>query len=127
MFKIPTPDYNFNPAQCNPTITSVPYENIRYPNPPPEEGVLIQQKQEKSTLLDSVNLQDSGLINTKNPFFADASQQLQISGVDEMTIKKINYYNQMENDGYNHSYRENLGRLMEMGFPDNKKNLQLLR
>jgi hypothetical protein len=40
-----------------------------------------------------------------------------------MTIKKINYYNQMENDGYNHSYRENLGRLMEMGFPDYKKNM----
>ena len=24
----------------------------------------------------------------------------------------------MENDGYNSSYRENLGKLMEMGFPE---------
>jgi hypothetical protein len=40
-----------------------------------------------------------------------------------MTMKKIHYYNQMENDGYNSSYRENLGKLMEMGFPDYKKNL----
>ena len=57
MFKL-TPENNFNAVYCNPTITSVPYEDIRYPNPPPEEGVLIQQKQEKSTLLDSVNFQD---------------------------------------------------------------------
>lgn len=46
IFKIERPGDDLTPMQCDPTITSVPYADIRYPNSPPEEGVLIQQKQE---------------------------------------------------------------------------------
>jgi len=111
--------------------SEVPNEQLQTAPKPTDENVLLQEK--CKALIEALNddkvdgkpAEGSALV--EEVIDKEEKGNLKVSAVDPAEMQKIAYLTAMEQEQFNQEYKSNMLNLMNMGFFDFKKNLQLLQ
>lgn len=118
-------DVDKEETEPSPVIKSeAPKEQLQTAPKPDDDKVLLQQKCQ--ALIKALN-EDCDKKPSEGKKEDKDKSEVKLSEIDLVAKHKILYLTDMENAKFNPQYRENLINMMNMGFFDFKKNLQLLQ